>query len=197
MRGDRAQLQKGRIELGRTLQAWSPIKRGGGTWVAPTHLLQDAKERGPRARTTLYPSWATCGWAPPKSLRDFGSNGTLPQEAGCSPVPFPQLRLAAPGASVGPSCALPSSWPPLSPQTLGRTNSDPLDDPELPLAGEVDFRGELGGRFPVRSFNLISPFPSKSIPSPFPEKAGTRWCDSKEWLVEVENDGGTQSPNLV
>lgn len=123
-RGDCAQLQKGRIELGQTLQAWSPIKlEGGATWVAPTHLLQDAKERGPRALATLYPSWATCGRAPPESLRDFGSNGTLPQEAGCSLLPLPQLRLAA----VGPSCALPSSWPPLGPQPLGQTNSDPLD----------------------------------------------------------------------
>lgn len=52
-RGDRAQLQRGRIELGRALQAWSPIKLGGGTWVAPTHLLQDAKERGPRAHDPL------------------------------------------------------------------------------------------------------------------------------------------------
>lgn len=94
------------------------------------------------------------------------------------------LRSALLVASSGSA----ASWP---------NQFRPLRCPELPLAGEVDFCGELGGRFPDRSFNQISPFPSKSIPSPFPEKAGTRWCDSKEWLTEVENDGGTQSPNLV
>lgn len=188
---------KGKDRAGPHTPGLVPNQAGGAPGLHP-HISCRMQRREAHARARPFiQAGPPVGGRPPKSLRDFGSNGTLPQEAGCSPVPFPQLRLAAPGASVGPSYALPSSWPPLSPQTLGRTNSDPLDDPELPLAGEVDFRGELGGRFPVRSFNLISPFPSKSIPSPFPEKAGTRWCDSKEWLVEVENDGGTQSPNLV
>lgn len=118
---------KGKDRAGPRAPGLVPNQAWGGTWIAPIHPLQDAKERGPRALTTLYPSWATCGWAPPESLWDFGSNGTLPQEAGCLPLPLPQLQLAAPGASVGPSCALPSSWPPLGLQPLDQTNSDPLD----------------------------------------------------------------------
>lgn len=197
-RGDRAQLQKGRIELGRALQAWSPVRLEGGTWVAPTHLLQHAKERGPRARTTLYPSWATCGWAPPESLRDFGSKWDPSSRSRVLPPPLPPasaccsrrfcrsfLRSALLVASSGSA----ASW---------LNQFRPLRCPESPLAGDVDFRGELGGRFPVRSFNLLSlPFPLRVSPPPSPKKRGPDGVTQKEWLVEVEHDGGTQSPNSL
>lgn len=46
-RGDRAQLQKGRIELGRALQAWSPIKLGGGHLDCTHTSFAGCKGEGP------------------------------------------------------------------------------------------------------------------------------------------------------
>lgn len=138
------------------------------------------------------------GGRPPKACGTSGVNGTLPQEAGCSPPPLPPasaccsrrfcrsfLRSALLVASSGSA----ASW---------LNQFRPLRCPESPLAGDVDFRGELGGRFPVRSFNLLSlPFPLRVSPPPSPKKRGPDGVTQKEWLVEVEHDGGTQSPNSL
>lgn len=106
-----------------------PNQAGAGGHLGCTHTsLAGCKGEGPHARARPFiQAGPPVGGIPPAILRDFGSNGTLPQEEECSRLPLPQFRLAAPGASVGPSCALPSSWPPPGPHPLDQTNSDPLD----------------------------------------------------------------------
>lgn len=133
-RGDRPQLQRERIKLGRrALQAWSPVKLGcvcGGTRVAPTHRMQDARERGPRARRTLHPSWATCGWASPlpKACRTSEVVGPFLKRQDALRFPSPSLGLLLLVLlPAGPPCALPSSWPSPGPQPSGQTDSGPLD----------------------------------------------------------------------
>lgn len=145
---------------------------GDGPGLHP-HIACRMRRRGAHACATLHPSWATCGWAPPESLRDLGSSGDPSSKARvlpASPPPASASRSWSFGRSLLRAALLVAS--PGSADS-GQNRFRPVRcGPEWPRAGEVDFRGELGGRFPVRGSNLISSFPSKNAPPPRQEKGG-------------------------